>query len=189
MPKQTRRASNPSTSHRQNININSIVERMLMEAIDGGQRPAERPQWRATDRPDLGALLNIPQRERGMWEMPQNCELYPCREPMTLQRCDRNAMKLLKKFRHAPNTFIHAGYRTALLDEESEGVPHWVVECNGKIWDVVNAMGDDGLEFNYMVMNVRDYFEWSGWKCERRIRASAYDKLVEMWRKIDAEDE
>ena len=141
----------------------------------------ERPEWRATDRPDVETLMNIPQHERGMWRMPENCQLVPCREPMALQRCDRNAMKLLKRFRNAPNTFIHAGYRTALLDEEGEGVPHWVVECNGKIWDVVNAWDDGEITWNYMVMDVADYMTWSGWKSARKIKESAYDDLVKMW--------
>lgn len=173
-----------------NEQLNAIVS-LIETAILEQRNNQERPEWRDTAVPDVETLLNIPQRERAMYRMPEgdDVRLLPCSEPMSLQRCDRNAMKVLKKFRHAPNTFIHAGYRTNLLDEEGEGVPHWVVECNGKMWDVVNAFGGgSNIQWNYLIMNVENYFQWSGWKSERKIRASGYDDLVRMWAQIDAED-
>lgn len=187
----TRRQTRRARRHGENEQLEAMIS-LIETALLEHRNDNERPEWRDTAVPDVATLMNIPQHERAMYRMPEgdDVRLLPCNEPMSLQRCDRNAMKVLKKFRHAPNTFIHAGYRTNLLDEEGEGVPHWVVECNGKMWDVVNAFGQGSeIQWNYLVMDVANYFQWSGWKPERKIRASGYDDLVRMWAEIDAMDE
>ena len=73
--------------------------------------------------------------------------------------CQANACRIALKFKRL-NPKVRSGYRMkAMPSEKEEDTPHFWVEMNGKVWDVLNTRGAGMV---YVIWDIEDFYECYG---------------------------